>query len=694
MTACTGEPSNGLVSIEVHLAPEIRFQPMTMTPDIPLIIDEYRVYGSGPVSSSFEVLTGESSCVIEDLLPGEWTIGAEGFNSGGAVLFTGETATVLDQDSVDITINLTEPEGEGTLQLSFSWEAGFVADPLINAVLTSSEGTTIPLDPVITGGTAAAGATLNAGLYELTTQLYDGGEPAAGAADYIKIIAGLETAGSVNFNVVLTPVSPNILLNTSILTPLEVTIDGYDPPLFIGTPVMLSGVTEPGITPVFKWFVDGVAEATGAEYVLDTSLAGTRRIDLLAVSEGYASGGSVTLDISVHEPVYYGSLIFVESVFDNQGGADGLSDVRAAAVWGDYLYTAGYGEDEIGVYGITESTGKLAFKEVVSAGNVPEPLLFDGPSCLVADENLAGPGAAGIAAGFAGSGALFLFGIDAETGGLSYLSTIAPLAGDFTVPAGGAPDIPVDVNPLAGVSAVAASPGGGMLFASSGDGDTITSYTVSGGAITPYQIVSQGTLTAGGYDGALLDGPEDIAVSPDGSLLAVACRYSDSLLVFRINESDALLTPIAFFTDGVDGIDGLNGSSGVSFSPDGSNIYATGYYDDAVSLLTENPVDGVWTFADAWKESDFPGTALHYPRGVTVSPDGTEVYVCAGGSDALTVFSRSVDTGILSAPASAVNGDDRNVGLDGVRRVVTAGDGGYVYAASSNDDAAALFRRE
>jgi DNA-binding beta-propeller fold protein YncE len=233
-----------------------------------------------------------------------------------------------------------------------------------------------------------------------------------------------------------------------------------------------------------------------------------------------------------------------------------------------------------------------------------------------------------------------------------------------------------------------------MVFAASAHSNTITSYSIENDSLVPYQIVSGETLAGGGFDPILLDGPEEVAVSPDGAFLAVACRSADSLLIFEIDTADALLLPVAVFTDGVDTVDGLNGASGVCFSSDSRDIYVTGYYDDAVSLCTYDAAAGIWSYTGSWDEADFPAAALHYPRGVAVSPDGTEVYICASGSDAFTVFSRDLTSGTLSLPASAVDGDDRNVGFDGIRRVVSAGNGGFIYAVCSNDNTTALFRRE
>jgi hypothetical protein len=69
-------------------------------------------------------------------------------------------------------------------------------------------------------------------------------------------------------------------------------------------------------------------------------------------------------------------------------------------------------------------------------------------------------------------------------------------------------------------------------------------------------------------------------------------------------------------------------------------------------------------YKDLWQEN--VGSELHYPRDITVSPNREEVYVCAGGSDAFAVLSRSPD-GTISSPVSAIDGEDRLMGLDGIR---------------------------
>ena len=45
------------------------------------------------------------------------------------------------------------------------------------------------------------------------------------------------------------------------------------------------------------------------------------------------------------------------------------------------------------------------------------------------------------------------------------------------------------------------------------------------------------------------------------------------------------LTFVQVLKDGVGGVDGLYGADSVTVSPDGSQVYATGYYDDALAVF-------------------------------------------------------------------------------------------------------------
>jgi hypothetical protein len=87
----------------------------------------------------------------------------------------------------------------------------------------------------------------------------------------------------------------------------------------------------------------------------------------------------------------------------------------------------------------------------------------------------------------------------------------------------------------------------------------------------------------GGIHG--LDGPWLATVSPDGANVYVAGMGESSLAVFARDPTTGALRFVEVHTDGTDGVDGLAGARGVTMSPDGRHVYATGVNDDAVAIF-------------------------------------------------------------------------------------------------------------
>ena len=209
------------------------------------------------------------------------------------------------------------------------------------------------------------------------------------------------------------------------------------------------------------------------------------------------------------------------------------------------------------------------------------------------------------------------------------------------------------------------------------------------GQLTFVQMLKDGV---GGVDG--LNGANSVTVSPDGSHVYVAGYYDDALAVFRRDVATGQLTFLQVVKDGVGGVDGLDGANSVAVGPDGSHVYATGSYDNALAVFRRDVATGQLTFVQVLKDGVSGVDGLSGAHSVTVSPDGSHVYAAGYPDNALAVFRRDAATGqltFLQVLKDGVNGVD---GLDGANSVNVSPDGSHVYATGYYDDALAVFHRD
>src|SRR6266511_4998235 len=108
--------------------------------------------------------------------------------------------------------------------------------------------------------------------------------------------------------------------------------------------------------------------------------------------------------------------------------------------------------------------------------------------------------------------------------------------------------------------------------------------------------------------------------------------------------------------------------------------------------ISEDGTGGVFGAPGACQD----GTALVYPTGVAVSPDGVSAYVASGGSGAVAIFDRNPTSGALTQKAGTAGciSDDGTggscqdgVALTGAADVTVSPDGTSVYVASADSSA-------
>ena len=213
-----------------------------------------------------------------------------------------------------------------------------------------------------------------------------------------------------------------------------------------------------------------------------------------------------------------------------------------------------------------------------------------------------------------------------------------PLTGELTFVDDTNPNIPLDPNTLSGL---AVSPDGAFVYATLAELSRV--IWLSRNPVT-------GLLTSAGLFQAsapsqLLDGANEILISPDGLNLYVAASVDGAISVFTRNPATGALTFRASHQAEVGGVSVLAGVRGLALSPDGTSLYAVAIQINGgtVAFFTRRS-DGLLIFRQRLRDNAAGMQGLNGANDVTVSPDGRFVYVAAFGG--LAVLKRSM-TGYL-----------------------------------------------
>jgi DNA-binding beta-propeller fold protein YncE len=202
-------------------------------------------------------------------------------------------------------------------------------------------------------------------------------------------------------------------------------------------------------------------------------------------------------------------------------------------------------------------------------------------------------------------------------------------------------------------------------------------------------------------------GSRAIAVSPDGRNVYVAASKSNAIAIFRRNAKTGKLTqpkgPAGCIASqgpsSCAAVVGLNGPNSVAVSPDGRSVYATSRGASSLTVFARNPKGGGLTQLPAGFGciSGLPvpvcssGRGLIDPDVVVISPDGLNVYVGAFAGNGVVTFNRDPASGALAQPsgttgciAEAVSGCAVGIGLGAVEGLAVTSTGVYTGSAASN----------
>lgn len=217
---------------------------------------------------------------------------------------------------------------------------------------------------------------------------------------------------------------------------------------------------------------------------------------------------------------------------------------------------------------------------------------------------------------------------------------------------------------------VTVSPDGKNVYVSSSHAIAVFKRNPSTGALWQLRGTA-GCVSESGNGGACADGKAlesgwSVAVSADGKNVYVASSLSSAVAVFRRDATTGTLTQLVgpagkagcVSESGTEGAcadgKGLFGAQSVAVSPDGRSVYAASNLSEAVAVFRRDAGTGVLTQlagnagcvtetgSDLWDPTTVCAMArsLEYPRWVTVSADGENVYIAAPHSNAVVAFAR------------------------------------------------------
>ncbi len=233
---------------------------------------------------------------------------------------------------------------------------------------------------------------------------------------------------------------------------------------------------------------------------------------------------------------------------------------------------------------------------------------------------------------------------------------------------------------------VSVSPDGINVYAVAHLSDSIVTWTRNLGTGT---LSNPSSITHNGGT-VKLDSANRVAVSPDGTNLYAVAYVSHSIVTWTRSLSTGSLSKPSSITDN-GGTVKLENAYSVAISPDGTNVYAVGYASDSIVTWTRSLSTGALSNPSSVTHNG--GTVkLLGPRTVAFSPDGTNVYAVGSDSDSIVTWTRSLSTGALSNPSSITH-NGGTVKLDVPIGVSVSPDGFNLYAVGHESDSIVTFSR-
>lgn len=193
-----------------------------------------------------------------------------------------------------------------------------------------------------------------------------------------------------------------------------------------------------------------------------------------------------------------------------------------------------------------------------------------------------------------------------------------------------------------------------------------------------------------------LDGTRLVANSPDGKFLYSAAELDSSIAVFERDNVTGELTQIQVLKDNVGGVDGIQRTGNLAISPDGRHLYAGAFAgaERAIGVFSRDLESGLLTQIQVVREPADVADGLGFLVWMGVSGDGKNVYSASASDNAIVVFQRDLATGLLSYQQIVRDGVGGVNLLTGTVSATISADDRFLYVVSRTDDSIVTFARD
>ncbi len=376
------------------------------------------------------------------------------------------------------------------------------------------------------------------------------------------------------------------------------------------------------------------------------------------------------------------------------------------------LYVAG--DDSLTVLGRNPATGAFTYLETETDGvdDPTDPGITVNGLARTTGVVVSADGKNVYASGWQSDNAVAVFARDTLTGKLSFLEAERDTVDDPS-------DAGATVDFMTRPEAVAVSPDGGTVYATTSSDDSVVGFERDPltGKLSYLEAERDG-VNDGSDAGGTVDGLQSgaaLTVAPDSEAVYVGTDSDDTVVVFQRDTGTGRLSFVEAERDGVDDagdaggvVNGLNSTESVLVSPDEDVVFAAGLLDSAVAVFERDTATEELSFIEAEVDgvddgSDAGGTVdgLTWPNGLTISPSGNNLYVSALISEAVVAFRYVAATAELSFGEAEINGvndpGDAGPTVDGLmdpQALTLTPDGDHVYVASSGGGGLAAFDRQ